>query len=160
MPNPVRLARPEDEAALFRLLMALKDDNNRGLDFRIDDDRVMEHIVMGTRMKCGMHGVIDAPDDLGELAGSIGVIWDRLWFSSDWGLAQLWLFVRPKYRNGNHYAENLVDWAKSIRDDLEKRAGQRVLMANSVISTERLDAKLKFWQRHSGHLVGGVFMIR
>ena len=155
----VRAARHEDEAALFDLLMALKVSNN-SFGFNVDDARVGQHIQMGTRGEGGLHGVIDAPDQHGMLAGSIGMVWDRWWFSSDWGLAQIWLFVRPEYRKGTRYADELVNWAKERRAEIEAAAGQQVLMANAVVSEERLDAKLRFWERHSGKMIGAIFSIK
>lgn len=154
----VRLAGPTDEAALFDLLSALRVANN-SFDFQIDDARIAEHIQMGTRGKGGLHGVIDAPDQPGVLAGSIGIIFDRWWFSSEWGLAQIWLFVRPEYRRGTRYADALVDWAKERRIEFEKESGQRIRMANAVVSEERLEGKLRFWRRHSGKMIGAIFEI-
>lgn len=155
----VRIAGPADEAALFDLLMCLKDHNN-SFGFQIDEGRVGQHIQAGTRGAGGLHGVVDAPDKPGVLAGSVGCVWDRWWFSSDWGLAQIWLFVRPEYRKGTHYADELVNWAKERRAEMEAAAGQPVLMANAVISEERLEAKLRFWGRHSGKMIGAIFSIK
>ncbi len=149
---------PEDEAALFELLGDLRRVNN-SFGFEVDDARVAEHIHMGTRATGGLHGVIDAPDKPGMLAGSVGIVWDRWWFSSEWGLAQIWLFVRPEYRAGTGYADALVDWAKEMRSMMEAAAGQKVRMANAVISEERLEAKLRFWQKHSGKMIGAIFEI-
>lgn len=155
----VRLAGPADEGALLDLLMELKFHNN-SFNFQVDDARVGEHIQMGTRDKGGMHGVIDAPDRPGVLAGSIGIVLDRWWFSSEWGLAQIWLFVRPEYRKGTRYADDLVNWAKERRAEMEAAAGRPILMANAVVSEERLDAKLRFWKRHSGEMIGAIFSIK
>ncbi len=154
----VRVALQPDENPLFDLLMSLARDNNT-FDFRVSDARVKETIMMGTHQKGGIHGVIDAPDRPGVLAASLGMVWDRLWFSDEWGLAQIWLYVRPEYRKGTGYADELVNWSKEIRRDLETRAGHRVRMANSVISETRLDAKLRFWRKHSGEMIGAMFEI-
>lgn len=151
-------AGPDEERALFDLLMAYRDENTyHGFD--VSEDRVMEAIQAGTRMKGGVHGVIVSPDKPGELAASIGIVWDRWWFSATWGLAQIWLYVRPEYRKGTHYADALVGWSKAIRSDLEDRAGHKVRMANAVMSSERLDAKLRFWRKHSGEMIGATFEI-
>jgi hypothetical protein len=155
----VRLAGPEDEGALFDLLMAYKA-TDAFYGFSVDDARVGEHIQAGTRGRGGLHGVIDAPDKPGVMAGSIGMVWDRWWFSSEWGLAQLWLFIRPEYRAGTHYADELVTWAKERRAEMEAAAGQPIVMANVVISEERLDAKLRFWEKHSGKMIGAIFSIK
>ncbi len=154
----VRAAKPEDEAALFALLGALREANN-SFGFQTDDARIGQHIQMGTRGEGGLHGVIDAPDQPGVIAGSIGLVWDRWWFSADWGLAQIWLFVRPEFRSGTHYADALVDWSKARRAEIEQAAGQKVLMANTVVSEARIDAKLRFWRKHSSRMIGAIFLI-
>lgn len=154
----VRLAGPADEAALFALLMKYKADNS-AFGFQVDDARVAEHVLLGTRGQGGLHGVIDAPDKPGAFAGSIGIIFDRFWFSSDWGLGVIWLFVDPPYRPGTHYADALVAWAKEKRTAFEASAGHQIRMANSVISETRLEPKLRYWRKHSGKMIGGIFEV-
>ena len=151
----MRLAAPADEGALYSLLMSLEVENN-SFGFDYDEDRIREHIRMGTTRQGGAHGVIDGE---GCLAGSIGLIWDRWWFAKNYGLAQLWLFVRPEYRKFG-YADDLARWAKRFREQVEDGAGHKVGLVNCVISERRLDAKLRWWRRHSGKMIGGIFEIR
>lgn len=152
----VRLAVPNDEEALYSLLMGLAEDNNT-FDDELDEMRIREHIRLGTEKRGGLHGVIDGD---GELAGSVGIMWDRWWYAKRYGLAQLWLFVRPAYRHFP-YERELIEWAKQKRKAIEDGAGQKVPLCHSVISEKRLPAKLRLWRRRSGsEMIGGIFLIR
>jgi GNAT superfamily N-acetyltransferase len=154
-PALVRLATPADEDALYDLLMALVEDNN-SFGFECDEERIRAHIRMGTERTGGAHGVIDVD---GRIAGSVGIINDRWWFSRQYGLAQLWLFVRPEYRRLG-YADDLVNWAKWFREQVETGLGHKIGLVNCMISEKRFDLKLRWWRRHSGKMIGGIFEIR
>jgi GNAT superfamily N-acetyltransferase len=150
----VRIADPADEDALLALLYALEADNNTFGD-ELDEDRIRLHIRLGTERKGGMHGIIDGD---GELAGSIGINFDRPWYGKNYMLAQLWLFVRPEYR-GRGYEEELIAWAKKMRDIIAE--GKPLPIIHTVISEKRLESKLRLWQRQSGSkMIGGIFLIK
>jgi hypothetical protein len=154
-PHNVRFAVPADEDALYDLLMALEEDNN-SFGFDISEERIREQIKIGTEARGGAHGVIAGN---GCIAASVGLVPDRWWFAEKWSLAQLWLFVRKEYRQST-YADDLQKWAKWFRSDLEKRYGHPVPLINCVISRKRLPVKLRFWRRHSGEMIGGIFEVR
>jgi GNAT superfamily N-acetyltransferase len=123
----------------------------------VDEGRIKEHILRGTRRDGGLHGVIDGD---AELAGSIGVIWDRWWYSKRFMFSQLWFFVRPKYRSRG-YERDLINWAKWHRAEMEKAVEHPVPLVHTVISQKRLPAKLRLWRRHSdAEMAGGIFIIR
>lgn len=151
----MRFAEPADEDALWDLLMALDEDNN-SFGFDVSEARIREHIRIGTERKGGAHGVIDGD---GCLAASIGIIPDRWWFSEEWSLAQIWLFVRREYRHLS-YAEDLQEWGKWFRSGLEERYGKPVTLISCVISHNRLPGKIRFWQKYCGEMIGGIFEIR
>lgn len=151
-PATVRLAEPADDDALYDLLMALADEGC----FEYDEQRIRTYIRMGTQHDGGAHGIIDGD---GCIAGSIGIIWDRTWWSADYQLGQLWLFVRPKYRR-SRYADDLMNWGKWFREQVEAGAGHKISLISSVISVNHLDMKLRWWRRHCGKMVGGIFEIR
>jgi GNAT superfamily N-acetyltransferase len=150
-----RLAVPADEDALYDLLMALAADNDTFGD-ELSESRIREYILKGTRIDGGMHGVIDGD---GELAASVGLVWDRWWYAKNFGLAQLWLFVRPEYRR-RRYDDALIAWAKLMRVRMAEGVDHPVPLIHTVISQKRLPAKLRLWRRHGGEMIGGIFMIR
>jgi hypothetical protein len=152
----IRLAGPEDEDKLFDLLLGLEIDNGF-LDVPRSDARVRLHIELGTRQKGGIHGVIDGPD--GRLAGSIGIIPNQFWYSEAWFYQELWLFVRPEYRKGTGYADELRGWASKVKRDFEAGAGQEVPFFTSVSSRKRLDLKIRWWRRW-GEQTGAIFLLR
>ena len=151
----VRLAGPEDEDVLYALLMALAADNNTFGD-ELSESRIKEHILKGTRRDGGMHGVIDGDD---ELAASVGIVWDRWWYAKNFGLSQIWFFVRPEYRHQG-YDRALIAWAKMMRSRLAAGVDHPVTLAHTVISEKRLSTKLELWRRHAGEMIGGIFIIR
>jgi GNAT superfamily N-acetyltransferase len=150
-----RLALPKDEDALYDLLMALAADNDTFGD-ELSESRIREHILKGTRIDGGMHGVIDGN---GELAGSVGLVWDRWWYAKDFGLAQLWFFVRPAYRRRGYEGE-LIKWAKEMRATMAAGCDHPIPLVHTVISHKRLPAKLRLWRRQAGEMIGGIFVIR
>lgn len=146
----VRLAGPADED---RLVEFLREHPGRDFFGETDWDRVREHVRLGTEHKGGLHGIID--DDQGGIAASIGIVWDRWWHAKHYGLAVLWLFVRPEYRN-RRYERTLNEWAAAMRNAIEDRAGHPVPLISPVMSLTRLDAMIRLW-RHYGRMIGAIF---
>jgi hypothetical protein len=153
-PYNVRLAQPSDEGALYDLLMSLERDNN-SFGFAADEERIREHIRLGTEKKGGAHGIVDGN---GCIAGSIGIIPDRWWFSAAWSLAVIWLHVRPEYRKST-YADDLCAWGEWFRASMEAGSGQQVRLVSAVVSRNRLPVKLRFWRKKYGEMIGGIFEI-
>lgn len=120
----------------------------------LDEPRIREHIRLGTEQRGGLHGVIR---DEGRIVATIGAIQDRWWFSEAICFSVLWLYVHPAYRRRGYDAE-LIAWLKAIRDEISGEYGRRIVIVNGVISTRRLPAKLRLWQK-SGPMVGGIFLI-
>lgn len=157
MTSPVRLAGPADEDAVFRLLQRLDDDN--GLGFPYHEDKVRQSIRVGTEQKGGFVAVIDAPDRPGELAASIGLHWAQPWYSNDFFMHEVWLFVDPDYRGGTGYADDLMRWAQWLKDSFNAKLGKEVPFFTSVSSRKRLDAKERWWRRR-GQKIGVIFLLK
>lgn len=153
----VRVATPADEDALYRLLLGLERDNTLGYEH--NEDRVRQHIKLGTEKTGGVHGVIDAPDRPGELAGSVGIVWNQLWYSDEWFWHELWLFVDPEYRRGTGYGDALMEWAKHWHDSFCDKMGREVPFFTSVSSRKRLKTKMRWWQKR-GEQVGAIYLLR
>lgn len=159
-PARVRVATEADEDALYELLKGLEEDN--GLGWPHDEERVRHHIELGTRRRGGIHGVIDDPankTDAIKLVGSVGVIFNQPWYAKDWFWHELWLFVLPQHRRGTGYADDLRQWMRWYQHAFEKANGARVPFFTSVTSRKRLDAKIRWWRRW-GTQVGAIFELK
>lgn len=161
-PDSVRMAGPDDEAALYDLLMALDVDNSFGIPH--DPDRVRAAIEKGTRRQGSIIGVIDGrAGEYGEgheahLAASVCLTLSQFWYSNVFFLSEIWLFVRPEYRH-NHFERDLFQFAKWCREEMSRQNGDEMLAVSSVSSPNRLPAKLRLWSRY-GEQIGGIFQIK
>lgn len=159
-PSNVRLAGPEDEDALYDLLLALDDDN--GFDVPKSEERIKEAIRMGTRRQGALIGVVDGKrgeyGEGGELAASVAMNLQQFWYSDDWFLGEGWLFVRPEYRS-NHLDSALFTFAKWCRQEMSKSGGKDMPLVLSMWARKRLPAKLRLWSRHARQ-VGGLFLVQ
>jgi hypothetical protein len=153
----VSLARPEDGDELYGLLTGENSlaSNNNTFGFQLSETRIREHIRLGTERKGGLHGVIRAD---GVIVASIGSLFDRFWFSDEYGISVLWLFVRPGHRR-HRYDQALVGWIKHMRDEIAAGSGRKIPIVDAVISEVRLETKLRLWRRHGGRLIGGIYLI-
>ena len=129
----IRLATPQDEEALYDLLVTLWKNNDCGWGFPYRPEIVLAVIEQGTRpdpatrrnprdQRRGLIGVIEDPETPGRLIGSAGLFLDApMWFTDAVVPTELWMFVRPEARGRRHYERELASWTEKIRDDL--RAG-------------------------------------
>ena len=153
----VRVAQADDEQALYGCLLALEADNTFGLPR--SDKRVWETINTCCRMQGGVAGVIDAPD--GSIAASVGIVASQAaWYTDEWCLREIWLFVRPGHRRGTGYADRLVEFALEHRLEMSRRIGRNILLLTGPNSRKRLRAKAAWWARWSNkvgenYVVGG-----
>ena len=156
----VRLAIPADEEPLYGLLLELERDNN-SFGIVLDEERIREHIRLGTERKGALIGVVDArdPDDPVKLAGSVGIFTDRFWCDKNYHWAILWLFVRSDYRKGYPFAEDLMNWARRQRKLFEEALGKPVVLLDSPFSRNDLPIKIRWWRRY-GEQIGAVFLIK
>lgn len=155
-PQNVRVAREEDEAALFDLLTALYKDNGIGVAPLAQDMRMA--IRAGTRERNGvLIGVIDGKD--GVLAGSVCIVPTTWWFNHEsWYLAVRYLFVRPEYREQHAaFYDDLFQFARAYRN-MAADGRARIPLVTDVTGLDHLDEKMKLWAQH-GKLVGGIYLV-
>lgn len=140
----VALATPDDENALWEMLLELHEEN--GL-FSVKEEKVRAAIRLATEAQGGLIGVVRGPD---EIEASMCLVIDQYWYTDDWCLLEQWLFVRSAHRHKKH-AVALVTWAKQMATtlDLKLQAG--------IMSTERTAAKEKMYARTMTP-IGGLFM--
>lgn len=157
MQSPVRLAGPADEDAIYRLLQGLDADNSIG--FPYEEDAVRESIRVGTEGRGGFVAVIDAPDRPGEIVGSVCLHWAQPWYSRQWFMHEVWLFVDPAYRKGTGYADALMAWVQWLKESFNAKVDKPVPFFTSVSSRKRLAAKERWWQRR-GERIGVIFLLK
>lgn len=146
----VRLARPEDEDAIFQLLVPMWAENALP-GFALSERKAREEIAKGTRGRGNIVGVIDG-DGLEACAG-FGIA--EMWYSEAPYLLELWSYVRPDRRASTH-AKRLIEFGKWASDELS-RSGTNVPLMFGTISLHRLLPKARLYQRH-GPQVGIAFM--
>lgn len=157
MISAVRLATAADEDAIFRLLVKLDADN--GLGFPYHEDRVRQSIRIGASGSGGYIGVIPDPKREGEIIGSVGLHLAQPWYSNDWFVHEVWLFVDPEHRKGTGYADALMEFSRLLKKAVERRGERPVPFFTSVSSRKRLAAKMRWWGRR-GEMIGAIYLLR
>lgn len=145
----VRLARPEDEEPVYRLLLELYAENAL---MPMNEAKVRATIRAGTRGEGGIVGVIDGEDGV---EASIGMSFSQFWYTDRWHLNELWCFVHPDRRASSH-ARRLIEFGKWCADRLGSEA-QRMPLLLGIVTRHRLLPKLRLFQRQAPQ-VGAIFM--
>lgn len=142
-PYGIRPATPEDEDAIYAMLLELHEEN--GI-FKVSETKVRDTIRMATQQQSGLIGIIG--DD--EPEASCGLEIAQWWYTDEWSLNEKWVFVRQGWRRKNH-ASRLMDWAKWC----ERQLTTPLFMG--IISTKRTEAKERLYRRKLTP-IGGMFM--
>jgi hypothetical protein len=131
----VRLAEQEDIPQIIELL---KEHFRENGNHTLSENKIITLISLHYNKSGGVIGVIG--DRGGKLKGLIILAVTQLWYSDNYILDEVSLFVRPENRKSD-YAKQLMVFAKKASDtlDLELRI--------SVWSNERTEAKIKLYQR-------------
>lgn len=145
----VRLARPEDEEPVFRLLLRLYEENAL---LPMSEKKAREAIARGTRGEGGIVGIIDGE---GGIEASIGMALSQFWYTEAWHLNELWCFVHPEHRKSTH-ARRLIEFGKWCADRLSGES-VRVPLLLGIVTRHRLLPKLRLFQRQVPQ-VGALFM--
>lgn len=130
----VRLARPQDEDAIFELLIVMHEEN--GL-FEMDEDAVrnmLRHVVDN------QNGVIGVIGGKSGIEAAICLTIDKLWYAKTWCLNDVFNFVAPQYRRSTR-AKSLINFAKKYSDEI----GIPLFMG--IVSNVRTEAKIKLLER-------------
>ncbi len=130
----VRLAVRRDEPAIYDHLLLLYAENAMG---RLSPERSQKKIKRATRGNGGVIGIIDGL--LGPVA-SVGLELGQWWYSDDWQLSELWVFVDPAHR-GHGHEKALIDFAKQCASTL------KVQLLMGIVSDHRVSAKVRLYQR-------------
>lgn len=153
-PANVRVASEEDtEAVLELVMMELREAPS--LVAPINEKRVVEQLVPGLGRQGAIIGVIDGPD--GRPVATIGIYLQRWWWSEAMYYQDQFCYVHPDHRNGNHYAEDLIQFSKWAADYMTGKMGYRFYVLLGLIGMSRIRQKVRFFARHVTQ-AGGFFI--
>ena len=149
--SSVRLATRADEPAVLELARLLHAEIGM---FPLDIERVRATLSHAFDRNGAILGVIDAPGEPNEppsLAGMILVFISNYWYSGSFHLEEYFNFVHPDHRCSD-YAERLITFAREAADAL----GCPLLIG--VMTTERMEAKVRLYRRILGTPAGAFFL--
>jgi GNAT superfamily N-acetyltransferase len=131
----VRLATPEDLNELMRLTqMACEEDAQHSYN----PQKVYEKLLLHFNKQGGVVAVIGAKGQ--ELKGYLLMVVDQIWYSDEWQLLELSLFVAPDHRRST-YAKQLMAFSKQASDGLQ------LDLTIGVLSSSRTEAKMRLYDR-------------
>lgn len=142
----VRMATPEDEQAIFKLLCLAQKEN--GI-FSISERKVREFIRIATERKGGIIGVIEGKH---YIEGCILLTLESWWYTDEWSLGERCNFVHPNHRKSDH-AKKLIEFAKWVADEM------KLSLEMGVISNQRTEAKVRLYRRQLPY-AGAFFIYR
>jgi N-acetylglutamate synthase-like GNAT family acetyltransferase len=151
MDSVVRLGDQADESAIIRLLVQMHQENGL-FPFSINRVRELVRMVLDAPKKPlatpAMIGVIGTPTDM---QATIGLMVSRIYYTDEWHLGDLWVFVRPDCRKSTH-AKALLEFGKRTASDLGLK------FMSGVVSNARTEEKMRLYRRRLGTSVGGYFL--
>lgn len=142
-PSTIRKAMPQDAPEIWRLFLQLHRENGlftiapakvtSFMDRALHPERI-PHWDLGPRAQIG---VIGPP---GRLEAVVFVLIAQFWYSEDFHLEELLVFVDPECRKSGH-AVACVRWMKNLSDQL------KIPLLTGIISKERTAAKIRLYDR-------------
>lgn len=143
----IRLAEVEDIPSLMALTKLAADEDAQ---HPYDSDKVFNVIRRHYEKTGGLVAVVGPKGE--PIKGYLIMIIDEIWYSPDYQLLELSLFVDPDYRKST-YAKQLMAFSKQASD------GLNLDLTIGVLSNERTAAKVRLYQRQFNQ-VGAYFMYR
>jgi hypothetical protein len=142
-PKSVRIATADDERIVVELVKA---EVMEVASFMgpLDDDRILDAVQVGTRLRGGFVGVIDGPD---RVPVAVTVLHPcQWWFSNGWYYFEVCLFVHPDHRRSNH-TRDLLDFQRWVVDEQSRGMGYQVFLQNGVLGARRIHTKIALYRR-------------
>ena len=131
----VRLAVLEDLPELMRVTrLACEEDGQHSYDAR----KVLEMMRLHFEKRGGVIAVVG--DKGGELKAYLLMVVSPVWYSQEFQLQELSLFVTPEHRRST-YAKQLMAFSKQTSEAL------KLDLTIGVLSTSRTAAKVRLYQR-------------
>lgn len=144
MSDVIRIATPVDFQEIFRVCCLLHKENGQ---HGFSEWKVRHIIWKGVNRDDSIIGVIGEPNDIRAI---IYLVVDRVYYSDECQLLELWNFVRPDCRKSD-YAKRMIQFAKRCADE----TGLHLTIG--IISDDRLAAKERLYARLLPK--GGAFYI-
>lgn len=152
-PASVRIATPNDEQALLDLLIADLRENAEHIA-PINPQKVLGTIMLATRGKGGICGVIDDKD--GKPIGLVLLVVADWWWSNQHFVQEVVAYVHPDHRH-SHAIDDLLTWAKWAVNEFTVQWGYRLYMLCGTLSTRRIREKIMLYRRKF-KLTGSTFI--
>lgn len=147
-PTNIRICDHGDEDKLYKFIEA---GHNESAIYPMSSYKVNQLIDAAiSRTHPIVIGIIDSPTK-NEIAASMCIVYEQLWYTDEWQLAELWNNVRPDYRKSN-YAKDLIRFGKWVSDTANKA------LNIGIITTERMEAKIRLYQRQKLQQTGAYFI--
>lgn len=143
-PSVIRPATPQDAPEIWRLFLQVFREN--GL-FTLDPTKVtgfMDRALHPERIQSwdtGPRAKIAVIGPQGRLEAVVFVLISQFWYSSDFHLEELLVFVDIECRKSKH-AVACITWMKSLADEL------KIPLITGIISKDRTAAKIRLYDRH------------
>ena len=121
-----------------------------------DLDRGREMVNALCAGKGGIAGVIE--DSNGRLIAGVGIVANVPWYTKETNLSQIFLCVHPSARRNRDLAKFLHDFCVWHKDDMSARLGYNIMLATSIWSFHRLEAKTRWWNARAKR-AGTIFVV-
>jgi GNAT superfamily N-acetyltransferase len=140
----VRLAEPDD---LPGIMVLMEQACSEDAQHQMDRDKVLAMVMRHYNKQGAMIAVIG---EIGFPVAYVLCILDPLWFSNEWQLLELSLFVHPEHRKST-FAKQLMAFTKRASE------GLKLDLTIGVFHNERTDAKIRLYRRQFGNQIGAYF---
>lgn len=141
----IAFVKKGDEAALMKVLERNHEENPLAT---LSWPKVEAIVRRGIDQELALIGVIRGPK--GVIEATAGFLISQWWFSEEFHLEELWIYVVPEYRRSTH-ARHLYRWAKYLSDEM------KMPIVSGVMTLEKMRPKVRLAQRELPQ-VGAVFM--
>ncbi len=144
-PSKVVAANPDDLENIMNIMPLL---HGEGGIFSLDLDCAREKLrsILYNDETIGVLGIIRGGEDC-PIEGVIALEFNRYWYSRDWYVDELFTFVHPERRKGNHHARSLIDFAKQLTTEFSKTSPDIRLMIG-IVNNIQTEKKIKLYNRY------------
>jgi len=144
-PPDVRIAGTSDEPAIEDMLE--RQAREIGLPDAPPELSDIQDMVRRATRETGL-GVIGVIDVDGKSVATVGVFWDKVWWTSTWVLVEKFNYVDQAHRRSTH-ANHLLQFAKWCVDTFSRQLGNQTYLMHGVTGTRDVERKGRLLNRQS-----------